>query len=51
MKNRESSVDSVFLAMIYLNYDVFGSRGLWDNLGFPKLNTLQMGFAEKVKFA
>ena len=51
MKFRKNSVDSVFLAMIYLNYDVFGSHSLWDNLGLPKLSNLQMVFAEKVKFA
>ena len=51
MKVRKSSVDSVFLAVIYLNYDVFGSHSLWDSLGLQELNTLQMFFAKNVNFA
>ena len=51
MKVRKSSGDSVFLAMIHLNYDVFGSHSLWDSLGLQELDTQQMIFAEEVNFA
>ena len=51
MKVRKSSVDSVFLAMIYVNYDVFGLHSLWDSLGLQELDTQRMIFAEKVNFA
>ena len=40
MKVRKSSVDSVFLAVIYLNFDVFLSHSLWDSFGLPELNSV-----------